>query len=76
MKYVLVFLVVFLVAWRWRSARSHGMVQKQQAKARAAAQPTQMVACAQCGLHLPQHDALPGRRGNYCSAAHRQSAEG
>lgn len=76
MKYLLVCLVVFLVAWRWRSARGQDMALRQQTRARAAAQPTDMVACSQCGLHLPQGDAIAGRRGSYCSAAHRQAAEG
>lgn len=76
MKYVLVVIVVFLVAWRWRSGRDASLAHKQQQKARAAATPTTMVACRHCGLHLPQGDAMTGRQGSYCSAAHRQAAEG
>lgn len=76
MKYVLVVIVVFLVAWRWRSARDASLAQKQQQKARTATTPTAMVACHHCGLHLPQSDAIAGRQGSYCSAAHRQAAEG
>lgn len=38
-------------------------------------QPQSMVSCAQCGLHLPRGDALPGRGGVFCSAAHRQAYE-
>lgn len=30
-----------------------------------------MVSCAQCGLHVPQSEAFPGRGGQFCSAAHR-----
>jgi len=73
MKYFIVFAVVFLVAWRWRSARSSTIARTQQRKAQAP--PTDMVACRQCGLHLPASEALPGRLGAYCSTAHRQTAE-
>ncbi len=38
-------------------------------------QPQDIVACAQCGLHLPQVEALPGRGGLFCSAAHRARFE-
>lgn len=38
--------------------------------------PTQaMVSCAECGLHLPAQDALPGRGGHFCSPAHRAQFE-
>jgi uncharacterized protein len=34
-----------------------------------------MLSCAQCGLHLPRDEALPGRGGMFCSAAHRSAYE-
>ena len=34
--------------------------------------PQHMVRCPVCGVHLPHGDALVGRQGEYCSAAHRQ----
>ena len=35
--------------------------------------PQAMVACAHCGLHLPQPDAVEGEGGrHYCSAEHRR----
>ncbi|HEY1090266.1 MAG TPA: PP0621 family protein [Burkholderiaceae bacterium] len=37
--------------------------------------PQDMLACAQCGLHLPSGEALPGRGGVFCSAAHRSAYE-
>lgn len=75
MKYLIVVAIVFLVAWRWRSARDSNTA-GQQPKAQPQAQPTDMVACQQCGLHLPASEALQGRQGPYCSPAHRQAAEG
>lgn len=35
----------------------------------------EIVACAECGLHLPADEALPGRGGHFCSAAHRAAYE-
>ncbi len=37
--------------------------------------PEHMVSCAECGIHLPASDALPGRGGQFCSAAHRAAHE-
>ena len=37
--------------------------------------PEHMVSCAECGMHLPASDALPGRGGQFCSAAHRAAHE-
>jgi uncharacterized protein len=34
-----------------------------------------MVACARCGVHVPQSSASPGA-GVYCGEAHRREAEG
>ncbi|QLP99473.1 MAG: hypothetical protein HZY78_03600 [Burkholderiaceae bacterium] len=42
----------------------------------AAREPETMVRCAHCGTHVPQADALRGRQGWYCSAAHRDQHEG
>ncbi|MDC8784224.1 PP0621 family protein [Roseateles koreensis] len=37
--------------------------------------PQAMVSCARCGVHLPSDDALPGKGGMFCSAAHRAAFE-
>lgn len=34
-----------------------------------------MVSCAECGTHLPESEAFPGRGGHFCSAEHRQRHE-
>lgn len=81
MKFLLVLGVVLFGIWLWKHNR-------QAAKKDLAAQarpltppavatpPADMVACAHCGLHLPEHEALKGPRGHYCSAAHRIAHEG
>ncbi|MCE9660188.1 MAG: hypothetical protein K8R60_16625 [Burkholderiales bacterium] len=34
-----------------------------------------MLACAQCGVHLPRDEALPGRGGVFCGEPHRAAYE-
>lgn len=34
-----------------------------------------MVRCAECGMHLPADEALPGKGGVFCSGGHRASFE-
>ena len=75
MKYLLVFLVVFVVAWRWRSGRNEQLQSHAQQKAARLAEPATMVACRRCGVHLPEQDAVSGTHGSYCSTAHRAAAE-
>ena len=37
--------------------------------------PQPIVACAQCGVHLPSNEALPGKGGVFCGDAHRNAFE-
>jgi uncharacterized protein len=37
--------------------------------------PQAMLRCAECGMHLPADESLPGKGGVFCSAAHRTSFE-
>lgn len=74
MRYLLILLVVLLVAWRWKTARA-AMQRKAQHQQTAAPAAQAMVCCAQCGLHVPTHDAVTGANGAYCSAAHLRLAE-
>lgn len=41
----------------------------------AAPAPQLMVRCLECGTHLPQAEALPGRGGLFCCAQHRAAHE-
>ena len=78
MKYALIFGLVLVVFWLWRSNRQTRVTTKSGgAPSGLAEQPatsTQIVACKVCGLHLPHTDALAGKQGLYCSTAHRQQA--
>lgn len=34
--------------------------------------PERMVACARCGVHLPESESLAGEGGRFCSEEHRR----
>ena len=80
MKYLLLILGLGLVALMlgFKNARPPLPRDKGEAKKGAAdAKPgtKDIVACAECGLHLPVDEALPGLGGYFCSAAHRAAHE-
>jgi uncharacterized protein len=76
MKYLLVIVVVAIVLWIARSGQRAERVREANRKQQQRVlQHEQMVACAQCGLHVPASDALPGRGGAFCSEAHRSAYE-
>jgi uncharacterized protein len=72
MKYLVLILVVVAVLWLMRANRrppppKHGKPKLPPVE--------DMVACAECGLHLPRGEALPGRGGFFCSDTHRAAHE-
>jgi uncharacterized protein len=70
MKFLLVVLVVLVGFFVWRSNRRESL-SRPPVRSTPPSRPLQdMVACAQCGLHLPRAEAVPGRRALYCSAEH------
>lgn len=78
MKYLLIFFIITVLVFQWRSSRAGAKSRpkvKPAAKSAADNAPQTMVACSECGLHIPAADALTGNRGTYCSAAHRQLRE-
>lgn len=70
MKYLLVLLVVVLAAWLLfgrRGAKAPGRPRAPWTKGTQA-----MLACAHCGLHLPEADTTRDGEGRaFCSEAHR-----
>jgi len=72
MKFVLV--LIAIVALLWLLKRSLGGVRRPPPPAKPA-EPQPMLACAECGVHLPRDDALPGRGGVFCSEPHRRAYE-
>jgi uncharacterized protein len=75
MKYLLVAVVIFLVAWRWRSSREDDMQVRNKERNQRLSRTTDIIACNHCGVHGPANDMLAGQRGSYCSAEHRRQAE-
>jgi len=73
MKYALILGLVLVVIWLWRSSRKK-MASPPAARAQVA-KSTEVVACAVCSVHLPRTDAVAGKHGLYCSAAHRQQED-
>lgn len=73
MKFIIVLLVIVIVVWLARSG-SRRVTGERRSKPPLPPRE-EMVACSQCGLHLPRSEALPGRGGLFCSAAHRAEFE-
>jgi uncharacterized protein len=78
MKYLLVFAVVVVAFWFWRQGRQaeHRAPPPTQRPTKPLPPPTAMVACLQCGTHLPDTEAVGGRQGVYCCEEHRRLREG
>lgn len=77
MKLVLFAIAVVALLWllkgtlaSWRGDRP---ARRAEPPPKAGAQP--MLRCAECGLHLPRDEALPGKGGVFCSDAHRAAHE-
>jgi uncharacterized protein len=75
MKYLLVLAVVMLAFWIWRNNRINDAASPRPKRA-ALRKPTPMVACLDCGTHVPESEAVKGRQGAYCNAEHRRRHEG
>ena len=64
-KLLFLLLCVGVFYWWWRKSRSDTKRSVEQAK------PVEnMVRCAQCGVHLPENEALGDTAAWFCSAAH------
>ena len=74
MKIVIFLIAVVLLLWLLkRSLRRPPRPSPKSRDTAGAVKP--MLACAQCGVHLPRDEALPGRGGVFCSEAHRSAYE-
>ncbi len=72
MKVLLVLLAIYALWWLLR--RSLGA--RRPPEPTVAERPAQTIlACAHCGVHLPQDETLPGRGGVFCGEAHRAAFE-
>jgi uncharacterized protein len=78
MKFILVIVAVLALLWLLRrSVRSVTRAPRagSASSGEGSAQVQPMLTCAHCGTHLPREDALPGRGGVFCDAAHRAAYE-
>jgi len=73
MKMLQIILLVMVIALLWRKAR--GAPAAAPKPPATPVQPQLMQVCAQCGVHLPVNEAIAGRNGIYCCAAHRAQGE-
>lgn len=73
LKFVLLIAVVLGVLFFIRGQRRVPPPPPRPPREDGAARP--VVACAQCGVHLPRDEALPGRGGVFCGEAHRAEYE-
>ena len=73
MKILLVILAVVALLWLLRGTRRPAVPPRppKTPPNSDAGAPQQMLACAQCGVHLPKGEALAGRGGVFCGEAHR-----
>jgi uncharacterized protein len=83
LKILIFLLAVLLGVWLWRRNRLKDLKQRAQkpentqakeAQTPSALQPSPMLACQHCGLHMPEADMVKGKKGVYCSQAHCQAA--
>ena len=75
MKFLLVLAVLVVAVWVWRNNRREEADLARRSAPRKPALPLNMVACLQCGTHLPESEAVRGVQGAYCSTEHRQLHE-
>lgn len=73
MKYLIWLLVILVAIWAFKRSRRPAKPAEDPKTPSAA--PSNMVACAHCGLHLPQEEAVTGTKGLYCSTEHRAAAQ-
>ncbi len=73
MKFILLLVAVLALLWLLRGGLRRGPPPAPRRPEPGRPQP--MLACAQCGVHLPMNEALPGRGGVFCGDAHRAAFE-
>lgn len=70
----LLILALALIGFWWvrRSLQEMQRRRHDRAAREAGAEPERMVACAHCGLHVPESDCVRGEGQVFCSVEHRR----
>lgn len=74
MKFALILVVVLFGIWLWRTNREADP-KRHPPKSKTDPQPLEMVRCTLCSVHVPQVDAVKGKKGLYCTEEHLHRAE-
>ena len=75
MKFLLLIVLVLIVIWVMRSGSRIDAPKAPRSPQAPPPKGEDMLSCAQCGLHLPRGEALPGRGGVFCGEPHRSAYE-
>lgn len=70
-KILIPLLAALAIVWLWRRGQQTHRVPPH----REPRVPLPMVPCARCGVHVPRNQAVHGKHGDYCCAAHQREAE-
>jgi uncharacterized protein len=73
MRFLLLLLLAGYVLWRWRQGQDARKASSAPSQPAQQTQTIDMVACAQCGVHLPVSQARSARSAYFCSAAHQKA---
>ena len=77
MKALVVLLTLLAGVWLIKRSLKRRQVDSAAPKRGANPQQLPMLACTHCGMHVPAHEMIKGKRGHYfCSLAHQQAHEG
>jgi uncharacterized protein len=76
MKYLIIFVLLLAVFGLWRNnkTRRNAKQAEPQRPPTTQMQATEVISCSVCSVHLPRAEALMGKKGHYCSHAHRLKA--
>jgi len=75
MKLLLMLALLAVVFYMLGARRGRPDEPEASAKPPPPAPPKEMLRCAECGMHMPADEALPGRGGVFCGAEHRNRFE-
>jgi uncharacterized protein len=74
MKFLILLLVILFGVWLWKRGQTQKARAPQVKPDATDTGPQTMVACLHCNTHVPEHEAVRGGSGVYCSTAHRHAS--